>query len=306
LLILDVETSLPLPLRSYPVSKLKKYIFESNLKQILMKKTVLSLIILFCLTFTSKAQIIVTFYTTMGSFEVELYDTLKPITAGNFRTLVKDKFYDGVIFHRIISNFVIQGGDPTGTGSGGPGYSIADEFDSSLSNVVKTLSMANSGPNTGGSQFFINTKDNTFLDFDKSPFTSAHPLFGVVINGWDIVQMIEAVAVNGNDRPIVPVVMDSLRVTKYAVGVNNIKKGLDEVFIYPNPTSKDVNLSFNYDLNLNYSFEVLDITGKVILSENNFSESSYIVDRSKLMRGIYLVKVTGNNSYTTVSKLIVK
>ena len=116
--------------------------------------------------------------------------------------------------------------------------------------------------------------------------------------------MIEAVTVNGNDKPIVPVVMDSLRLTKYPVGVNHIKKELDQVFIYPNPTSKDVNLSFNY--NLNCSFEVVDITGKVILSENNFTESSYIVDRSKLMSGIYLVKVTGTNSNTTVSKLIVK
>ncbi len=269
-----------------------------------MKKVILSLTIIFCLTFSSKAQSIVTFYTTMGSFEVELYDSLKPITAGNFRDLVEDKFYDGVIFHRIISNFVIQGGDPTGTGSGGPGYAIADEFDSSLSNVVKTLSMANSGSNTGGSQFFINTKDNTFLDFNKAPLSSAHPIFGVVVNGWDVVQMIEAVTVNGNDKPIVPVVMDSLRLTKYPVGVNHIKKELDQVFIYPNPTSKDVNLSFNY--NLNCSFEVVDITGKVILSENNFTESSYIVDRSKLMSGIYLVKVTGTNSNTTVSKLIVK
>ena len=130
-----------------------------------MKKIILYLVFTFGIVQASVSQTVVTFFTNMGSFEVELYDTLMPITAGNFKSLVEDEYYDGVIFHRIISNFVIQGGDPTGTGSGGPGYTIPDEFDSTLSNLVKTLSMANAGPNTGGSQFFINTKNNTFLDF---------------------------------------------------------------------------------------------------------------------------------------------
>ena len=120
-----------------------------------MKKSLLCFLLIIGSMGVVNSQSIVTFYTTEGDFEVELYDILKPITAGNFLDLVEQEFYDGIIFHRVISNFVVQGGDPTGTGSGGPGYTIEDEFDSSLSNLKRTLSMANAGPNTGGSQFFI-------------------------------------------------------------------------------------------------------------------------------------------------------
>ncbi len=128
-------------------------------------------ILIFCLaiafaltTKISYAQTEVTFYTSMGTFVAEMYDTLQPITVGNFVSLVNAKFYDGIIFHRVINNFMIQGGDPTGTGYGGPGYTIPDEFDPLASNVQKALAMANSGPNTGGSQFFINLVNNLYLD----------------------------------------------------------------------------------------------------------------------------------------------
>ena len=125
--------------------------------------------------------------------------------------LVNEKFYDGIIFHRVLQNFIIQGGDPTGTGSGGPGYSIQDEFHEDLSNIEKTISMANSGPNTGGSQFFFNMKDNTFLDYNESPTTSKHAVFGKVISGYSIVQTISNVSVNSQDRPLTDVVIDSIR-----------------------------------------------------------------------------------------------
>src|SRR3989344_9702828 len=98
--------------------------------------------------------------TTEGEIVIELYDNM-PITTGNFVKLVNEGFYDGVIFHRVIEDFMIQGGDPTGTGTGGPGYEIKDEFVKGSSNLRGTISMANAGPNTGGSQFFINLKDNT-------------------------------------------------------------------------------------------------------------------------------------------------
>jgi len=122
-----------------------------------------------------------------------------PETAGNFKKLVEDGFYDGVRFHRVIDNFMVQGGDPLSKdekkeeewGMGGPGYAIKDEFVEDLSNVRGTIAMANSGPNTGGSQFFINTVDNTNLDFDKPPFTSKHPVFGKVVKGMDVVLSIE-------------------------------------------------------------------------------------------------------------------
>lgn len=132
--------------------------------------------------------------TTQGDIIIEL-DPDMPITADNFETLVKKGFYDGVIFHRVISGFMIQGGDPTGTGAGGPGYTIKDEFSPGNTNMRGTISMANAGPNTGGSQFFINVADNTFLD-------GKHPVFGSVIKGMDVVDSIVNTPKDNNDRPL--------------------------------------------------------------------------------------------------------
>ena len=136
--------------------------------------------------------------TNVGDIVIELYSDM-PITAGNFEKLVGEGFYDGVIFHRVIKDFMIQGGDPTGTGMGGPGYKIDDEFVAGHSNIRGTLSMANSGPNSGGSQFFINLVDNSPLDFDdmRAP-TSKHPVFGEVVEGMDIVDKIANVQTDGN------------------------------------------------------------------------------------------------------------
>jgi len=126
----------------------------------------------------------VVLHTTMGDITIRLYDGM-PVTAGNFEKLVRSGFYDGTLFHRVIDGFMIQGGDPTGTGSGGPGYTIPDEFVKGHSNVRGTVAMANTGrPNTGGSQFFINLVDNTYLDWDDPRTPSAHPVFGEVVGGW--------------------------------------------------------------------------------------------------------------------------
>ena len=132
--------------------------------------------------------------TTKGNIVIEL-DSNIPITAGNFETLVSQGFYDGIIFHRVIEGFMIQGGDPTGTGMGGPGYNIKDEFSKNNKNNRGTISMANSGIDTGGSQFFINLVDNNFLD-------SKHPVFGKVVEGMDVVDVIGKVETDVNDRPI--------------------------------------------------------------------------------------------------------
>jgi peptidylprolyl isomerase len=142
--------------------------------------------------------------TTHGDITIELADNM-PITAGNFKKLVEEGFYNGVIFHRIIANFMVQGGDPTGTGMGGPGYKIQDEFVAGSSNVRGTISMANSGPNSGGSQFFINLVDNTNLDWDKPPLTSKHPVFGKVVSGMDVVDAIASVQTGANDKPVMDV-----------------------------------------------------------------------------------------------------
>jgi len=134
--------------------------------------------------------------TNMGEIVIELYSEM-PVTAGNFEKLVKQGFYDGVIFHRIINGFMIQGGDPEGTGTGGPGYTIKDEFTKTDldKNNRGTISMANAGPDTGGSQFFINLADNNFLD-------GKHPVFGKVIKGMDVVDKIAKVKTNAQDKPL--------------------------------------------------------------------------------------------------------
>lgn len=145
--------------------------------------------------------------TNKGDIVLELYTGEMPITAGNFVDLVEKGFYDGVVFHRVISGFMIQGGDPTGTGRGGPGYKIKDEFTGTDldRNDRGTISMANAGPNTGGSQFFINVVDNNSLD-------GKHPVFGKVIEGLEIVDQISNVEVDEDDRPIEEIVINKATV----------------------------------------------------------------------------------------------
>lgn len=135
----------------------------------------------------------------MGDITIAL-DPDMPITAGNFESLVKSGYYNGVMFHRVINGFMIQGGDPTGTGRGGPGYRIPDEFTSHNKNVRGAIAMANSGPNTGGSQFFINLVDNSA----RPTFDASYPVFGNVVGGMDVVDAIGKVPTSGspNDRPL--------------------------------------------------------------------------------------------------------
>jgi len=156
--------------------------------------------------------------TSMGEIEIELFLEKSPITAGNFKKLVEEGFYDKTKFHRVIKNFMIQGGDPLTKddsmqarwGTGGPGYVIKDEFIPGLSNLKGTIAMANSGPNSGGSQFFINMADNTFLDWDKQPQTSKHPVFGKVVKGMDVVEKIINTKTTGApyDRPLEPITIE--------------------------------------------------------------------------------------------------
>ena len=170
-------------------------------------------------TQTATENTMIKFTTNYGEFEVKLYTQKSPITAGNFEELVEKGFYDGTRFHRVIDGFMIQGGDPqsknkslkTRWGTGGPGYTIEDEFIQGLSNTKFTLSMANSGPQSGGSQFFINVADNTFLDWDKQPLQSKHPVFGEVVSGSDIVLEISKVdTTQGVDRPIEDVIIEKV------------------------------------------------------------------------------------------------
>ena len=139
--------------------------------------------------------------TNMGDIKIKLYMDKAPITAGNFRDLVEQGFYDGIIFHRVIDGFMIQGGDPTGTGTGGSPNTIPDEFGEGLKHNSKgILSMANSGPNTGTSQFFITLVPTPHLD-------GKHAIFGEVIEGMDVVEKIGKVEKDARDKPVKDVLM---------------------------------------------------------------------------------------------------
>ncbi len=147
-----------------------------------------------------------TMQTNHGSIRIELFDEDAPKTVDNFTKLARKGFYNGVIFHRVIPDFMIQGGDPTGTGSGGPGYQFEDEFNENLIERG-ALAMANAGPNTNGSQFFIVTADACpWLD-------GKHTVFGRVISGMEVVDAIEKVPTGSNDRPIEEVQIESISVT---------------------------------------------------------------------------------------------
>jgi cyclophilin family peptidyl-prolyl cis-trans isomerase len=150
---------------------------------------------------------VATFETSMGTFKIELFDDLAPKTCRSFMDLADRRFFDGIIFHRVIDGFMIQGGDPTGTGTGGPGYQIPDEFGEGLTHDTPgILSMANSGPNTGGSQFFITLAPTQWLD-------GKHAIFGKVTSGLEVVQAIGKVKTTPNDRPITNVVINKLYVS---------------------------------------------------------------------------------------------
>ena len=148
------------------------------------------------------------FHTNLGDFTAELFEDKAPKTAGNFLELVEKGFYDGVIFHRVIDDFMIQGGDPTGTGMGGPGYTIDDEFGPGLAHSGEgILSMANAGPNTGGSQFFITLVPTPWLD-------GHHAIFGKIVEGMDVVHKIGSTPTDFADRPLEDVVMEKVEVVK--------------------------------------------------------------------------------------------
>ncbi len=148
-----------------------------------------------------------TLHTSEGSIEIELFPEDAPKTVENFTRLAGEGFYDGLIFHRVIPDFMIQGGCPEGIGTGGPGYTFEDEFNDHK--VVKgALAMANAGPNTNGSQFFIVTAEATpWLD-------GKHTVFGQLTSGQDVVDRISLVERDGRDRPVTPVTLDRVEVTE--------------------------------------------------------------------------------------------
>ena len=221
------------------------------------------------------AQTKVGFYTSMGDFKIELTDDLTPITVDSFLARVTEGFYDGLIFHRVIDNFMIQGGDPLGNGTGGPGYTIPDEFDPTLKNVPGALAMANAGPNTGGSQFFINLVTNAHLD-------NHHTVFGMVTEGFSVVQSIGHVPTNSADRPLTDVVIDSIRVLEYPTSLSDvaIRNGLS---IYPNPFREVIHISSPVPVDAYLS----GIDGRII----SHMEDVKTIPVKDLAKGMYLLQI---------------
>lgn len=151
---------------------------------------------------------IIVFETNQGIFKAELFTDKAPLTVQNFLDLTNKGFYNGLKFHRVIADFMLQGGDPSGNGTGGPGYKIKDEFGAGLKhNTPGILSMANAGPDTGGSQFFVTLAPTPWLD-------GKHAIFGKVVSGMDVVQKIGKLPTNPNDAPLQPVVMQKVFVEK--------------------------------------------------------------------------------------------
>lgn len=152
----------------------------------------------------------VTIQTNRGEFRVELFEKRAPATTANFISLIAKGYYDGTVFHRVIEGFMIQGGCPEGTGRGGPGYVIDDEFHPELRHTGEgILSMANAGPNTGGSQFFVTLAATPWLD-------GKHAVFGKVVDGLDVVREIGRCETARGDRPVQEVVMETLTVSEPA------------------------------------------------------------------------------------------
>ncbi len=242
----------------------------------------------------SGAQTQVTFYTTKGTFVAAMEDVKRPITVTNFLNLVKAKFYDGIIFHRVVAGFVIQGGDPTGTGTGGSGVTIPDELTPPVSNLQKVFGMANAGPNTATSQFYINLVNNAFLDPN-------YPAFATVITNFSVVQAIGVVPVDGNNKPLTPVVMDSVRIT-LALGVNEIDKEALAVEIFPNPITEKSVVSINSNSAHLANLSIYDQLGEKVYNENK-SLSSGInnisfeeIQAKNLPQGVYYLVVTDGRS----------
>lgn len=245
-----------------------------------------------------KKNYTVTFETDRGPIEISLAPQYAPVTVNNFVFLVQQGFYDGVSFHRVINNFVIQGGDPTGTGTGGPGYTIPDEFNAKASNVTGAFGMANAGPNTAGSQFYINLKNNLNLNAN-------YPVFGIVISNMEVVQQIGLVPVNSSSRPLTPVVMDSVRISKPGpLGINESITENESIIIFPNPATDFIDVMSQGKVNLVSQISVYNTLGECVMKLRP-NELPLRIDISCLNKGIYFVRISDQQNKTIMIKNVI-
>lgn len=261
-----------------------------------MKRIATLLVALLGLGTAAQAQTEATFYTTMGDFVVKFENTKTPITVDSMISRINSKFYDGLIFHRVIKNFMIQGGDPNGNGTGGPGYYVPDEFDPSLTNIPGTMAMANAGPNTNGSQFFINVVNNTHLN-------NKHTVFGTVITGYTVVENISKVTTGANDKPVTDVRMDSVRITKlHATSIATAATATQAVQVYPNPNTGVFTIVPPSSTKAQRVM-VTNIKGQVVYQAT--INSTTTINLSNHAKGMYVVQVV-NEQGTYHTKLLVQ
>ncbi len=257
-----------------------------------MKNIVLLTLLIACFC-RAGAQTEATWYTTMGSFKTVLTDTMTPRTVDSFIARVAEKFYDGLIFHRVINNFMIQGGDPLGTGSGGPGYTFPDEFKPTLKNVPGALAMANSGPNTNGSQFFINLVTNSHLN-------NHHTVFGKTTVNFTVVQSIGAVPTDGSDKPLTDVVIDSIRITYLYTNAVAAIGHAPTATIYPNPCRGQLQISLP---EVATTLEIIDMQGRTVFHTS--AKGRQQLDLHGQAAGLYIVRLSNANG-ASESRLIIQ
>ena len=251
-------------------------------------------------------QTLIDFYTTEGNFRVEVREDLMPITAGNMIDLVEAKFYDGVIFHRIIDGFVVQGGDPTGTGTGGPGYTIQDETHPDMTHdSLGVISMAKRAePNSAGSQFFFTLDRHSFLDGDFAAF-------GSVVENLEVLAAIGRVPVNGNDRPIVDVVMDSVRIYDRIISSTKEIENIIKTEVYPNPFVESIQIMYELENSSRVEISIFDLQGRLVktLEEGMRTSGIHTVEwdgignSSQVTMGTYYLSITSSEG-TGIRKLL--
>lgn len=259
-----------------------------------MKKYILFIALSY--TILGSSQTLVDFYTSMGDFRVEMREDLMPITAGNFMKLSDKKFYDGLIFHRVIAGFVIQGGDPLGNGSGGPGFTIQDEFHLNMNHdSAGVIAMAKtSAPNSAGSQFYFTLAPQPNLD-------QRYSVFGSCIQGLQTILDIGLVQTNGDDKPLTPVIMDSIRV-QHPTGITYEADLFMALEVFPNPFSEQSYIRYEVKEAGPLKLHIYDLQGRLVQSllDKNMSPGIYDsvwdgedIRGNAVSSGMYLLVIQG-------------
>jgi cyclophilin family peptidyl-prolyl cis-trans isomerase len=259
-----------------------------------MKKIIL--LTLFSCSLIAHTQTLADFYTSMGNFRVELREDLMPITANNFIKLSRKGFYDATIFHRVVADFVIQGGDPIGTGSGGPGYTIMDEDHITMNHdSAGVIGMAKDvAPNSAGSQFYFTLSPQPGLN-------RRYAVFGACIQGLQVILDIGKVRVNGDDKPLDAVILDSIRIVNTTT-ISHQEKMRMPLEVYPNPFTERSYIRYEIKRAGPLTLSIYDMQGRLIrtLIDEKTTPGVYDTDwdgrnakGTSVAQGVYVLVIKG-------------